>query len=274
MAKGTQLSPYLEMCCLRISANVSYAHAQEDVELLTGIRVSQKTQQRLVQRQEFVETVPEQEQPVAQVSVDGGQMRLITPKGEQSEWKQYKAVRLNQAGVGMAWFQDNAALVNWVRQQELTELLYCLGDGHPGIWSLVEQLVDDDHRCEILDWYHLMENLYKVPGSLQRLSQVRELLWHGQVNQAIAIFDECHSHQAKCFQAYLRQHQRRIPNYAYYQAENICSIGSGTVESWVKQIDARLQLSGSRWKAEHAPQALAHRCAYLNGQLSPPYIFL
>ena len=40
----SQLSPYLETCCLRVSANVSYQHACEDVELFTGIRVAAKTQ--------------------------------------------------------------------------------------------------------------------------------------------------------------------------------------------------------------------------------------
>jgi hypothetical protein len=50
----TRLSPYLEMCCLRVSANVSYKHTAEDVELFTGIRVPAKTQQRLVHRHSLV----------------------------------------------------------------------------------------------------------------------------------------------------------------------------------------------------------------------------
>ena len=44
-------------------------------------------------------------------------------------------------------------------------------------------------------------------------------------------------------------------------------IGSGPVESWVKQIDARLQVSGAQWNAESLPQMLKLRCAYLNEQL-------
>ena len=43
-----QLSPHLENCCLRLSANVSYKQAQQDLAYLTGIRISAKTQQRLV----------------------------------------------------------------------------------------------------------------------------------------------------------------------------------------------------------------------------------
>jgi hypothetical protein len=53
VAVGKQISPYLELCCLRTSANVSYANAASDVAMLTGIRVSGKTQQRLVQGYDF-----------------------------------------------------------------------------------------------------------------------------------------------------------------------------------------------------------------------------
>jgi hypothetical protein len=274
VGKGCQLSPYLEMCCLRISANVSYAHAAEDVALLTGVRVSPKTQQRLVQRQSFAQPTVQPADAVSQVSLDGGQMRFVTPKGEPSQWKQYKAVRLDTDGIGMAWFQNNEALVNWVKDQPLQSPLYCIGDGHLGIWNLLSQLVEDDHRIEILDWYHLMENLHKVGGSLQRHVQARKLLWRGQVDAAIAVFEDCSLEQAKCFQNYLREHRHRIVNYEYFQAEGFCAIGSGDVESWVKQIDRRIQVSGASWSSNHAPQVLAHRCAYLNGHLDPQHLFL
>ncbi|MCY7276561.1 MAG: ISKra4 family transposase, partial [Phormidesmis sp. CAN_BIN44] len=46
------------------------------------------------------------------------------------------------------------------------------------------------------------------------------------------------------------------------------SIGSGSVESAVKQIGARIKLSGAQWKAGNVPQVLLQRCAYLNGQFS------
>lgn len=53
-----------------------------------------------------------------------------------------------------------------------------------------------------------------------------------------------------------------------YQAEQICSIGSGAIESTVKQIDRRTKISGAQWKVDNVPQVLAHRCAYLNGLIS------
>ncbi len=56
--------------------------------------------------------------------------------------------------------------------------------------------------------------------------------------------------------------------YAYYQAEQLCSIGSGAVESAVKQIGRRLKISGAQWKPETVNQMLHLRCAYLNGLLA------
>lgn len=262
---GSQLSPTLERCCLRVSANVSYAHAAADVELLTGMKVSAKTQQRLVQRHPFqIEPV---DQLVSEASLDGGSVRLIVESGQEPQWKQYKAVHLAPMDIHAAWLDDNEALTAWLNEQPCAVPLSCLGDGHDGIWNLFAQLNPQIERREILDWFHLMENLEKVGGSMQRLAQARSLLWQGKVDETLALFVSCQQHQAHCFTQYLQKHRHRIPNYGYLQAEDICSIGSGAVESTVKQIDRRLQISGARWKREHVPKVLAHRCAYLNQQL-------
>ena len=37
-------SPYLEKCCLLLSANESYQRAEEEIKVLTGIEVSHGTQ--------------------------------------------------------------------------------------------------------------------------------------------------------------------------------------------------------------------------------------
>ena len=49
---SSRLSPHLENCCLRLSANVAYKNAAQDIEYITGISVPAKTQQRLVQMEE------------------------------------------------------------------------------------------------------------------------------------------------------------------------------------------------------------------------------
>lgn len=98
MRGHSQLSPYLEACCLRLSANVSYQHAAEDIEYFTGMQVSRSVQQRLVHRQDFA--LPEVEATVEELSVDGGNIRIRTPEGEPCDWKGYKAVCLHDlAGV-------------------------------------------------------------------------------------------------------------------------------------------------------------------------------
>lgn len=260
----TQLSPALELCCLRVSANVSYQQAAEDVELFTGVRVSATTQQRLVHRQTFPR--PELEQPVAELSVDGGKIRLRTPLGEPCIWKEYKGVCLHDQARG-AWFQDNEGLAEWVNQPPLANPLTCLGDGHEGVWKVIEQVSTPSQRREILDWCHLVENLHKVDASPQRLQQAETLLWQGQVEATIALFTDGRHAQARNFCAYLERHRNRIVNYEYYHTEQLCSIGSGAVESTVKQIDRRTKISGAQWKENNVPQVLAHRCAYLNGSL-------
>ncbi len=60
----------------------------------------------------------------------------------------------------------------------------------------------------------------------------------------------------------------RIINYQRVQAEELCSIGSGAVESAIKQLDLRLKLVGAQWNKHNVNQMLQLRCTYLNGQLT------
>lgn len=271
VSASSRLSPYLELCCLRLSATLSYEKSAEEVEVQTGRRVSQKTQQRLVHRQEF--EAASGQGSVTQLSLDGGMIRLRTPKGEESQWKEFKALNLMDSEEGMAWFKDNQALLAWANGLPLAQRVDCLGDGHDGVWSLYGDIGDPEQRHEILDWFHLMENLHGIPGSNKRLAQAETLLWKGEVDAAITLFEECNSDEARKFRGYLERHRTRIPNYGYYQAEGM-PIGSGDVESLIKQISARTKISGAAWEVLNIPQVLAHRCAYLNGTLSPQHKFL
>jgi hypothetical protein len=261
---GKRISPYLELCCLCVSANVSYANAELDVAMLTGISVSGKTQQRLVQSYDFPN--PKAETPIQEASVDGGKVRLRTPLGEPSVWRDYKAIAMPHGVI--ADFQNNQSLIDRVNSQPLGIPITCLGDGHDGIWNLIREIAVPEQRREILDWYHLTENLYKVNSSLKRLKQAEALLWKGQVDETIALLGNLKDKKAQNFCIYLEKHRARIINYDYYQAEGICSIGSGAVESAIKQINRRVQISGAQWKPENVPQVLAHRAAYISGLFS------
>lgn len=263
--RHSRMSGGLEKACLRLSANESFQDAEADIAALTGIAVGHSTQQRLVGRQSF--ELPEAKQGVSEISIDGGKVRLRDLQDSVSDWRDYKAVRL-QGIYYAAFYQDNDSLVDYVHAQRFLFPVVCLGDGHDGVWNLFSEIAPSSSRCEILDWYHLKENLYKVGGSLKRLTEAEALLWQGQVEDAKALFVDCRRKQARNFEAYLTKHRTRIVNYAYYQAEQLCSIGSGAVESAVKQIGRRLQISGARWKIASVNPMLSLRCAYLNGQLA------
>jgi hypothetical protein len=166
----TRHSPLLEKCCLLLSANESYQNAENDLLLLTGLKVGHSTHQRKVIQKQL--TLPDVKQGLSEVSVDGGSIRLRgEKKGEKSYWKEYKTARLQGIYYG-AFFQDNLSLTDWVNSQK------------------------------------------------------------------------------------------------YFQGQKICSIGSGAVESAVKQIAHRVKLTGAQWKKENVPHILQLRCAYLNGKLA------
>jgi len=262
----TQISAYLEKCCLLVSANNSYQRTSEDLAALTGINISHSTQQRLVHRQEFEVIISNT--VVDDISIDGGKVRIRTSLGQESAWNDYKAVALGHEISG-GYFKQNQALVDWVNDQPLADTVSCLGDGHDGIWNLFKQIAQPPQRREILDWYHLMENLHKVGDGFTQFSEVRALLWQGKVAEVLQIFTTHPCESATNFVAYLTKHRDRIPNYQYLQLEG-CTIGSGAVESTVKQISRRLKISGAQWDAKNVDQVLKQRCAYLNGQFSTP----
>ena len=264
LRKGTRLSPHLEKCCLLLVSNESFINAEEDIQVLTGIKIPHTTQHRLINNYNLTE--PKITKRVKSLSVDGGTVRLRTKLGHKSEWRNYKAIKIHEQ-VGMAFFQDNQNLLKWINQQSLSANISCLGDGHDGVWNIVEQIGTKHQRREILDWYHLMENLHKVGGSNQRLRRAKNYLWQGLVDDAIAEFDNLKKRQAKNFQNYLRKHRLRIPDYQLYQELGIC-IGSGSVESWIKQIGSRIKIIGAQWNQKNVSQMLRLRCAYLNKEIN------
>jgi hypothetical protein len=223
---------------------------------------------RCVGRQDL--SLPEANETIQSMSLDGGKVRLRSPLlGKPSYWKDYKAACLNEHWVG-ACFLDNLGLSDWVNAQSLDYPLICLGDGHPGIWKLFEDIATSDQRFEILDWYHLKENLCKVGGSLKRILQAEALLWHGNLEAVLDLFKDSQLKQAQNFCVYLKQHASRIVNYVYCQSLALMPIpiGSGAVESSVKQIDQRLQLTGAQWNPANVNSMLALRCNYLSGSLN------
>ena len=65
------------------------------------------------------------------------------------------------------------------------------------------------------------------------------------------------------FRKYLESHRDRIPCYRHYQHMGI-AIGSGDLKSKIKQVAARVKISGAKWARENVERILRLRCAYLN----------
>lgn len=85
------------------------------------------------------------------------------------------------------------------KSKNLSSNVNCLGDGHDGVWNIVEKIGTIEQRRELLDWYHLMENLHKVGGSNQRLRQAKNYLWYGLVDEAIREFDNLSKKNSEIF---------------------------------------------------------------------------
>ncbi|MBO1351393.1 MAG: hypothetical protein EBE86_030330 [Hormoscilla sp. GUM202] len=166
----------------------------------------------------------------------------------------------------MAFFKDNQGLLKWVNVQPLGAQFTCLGDGHDGVWNIFSDIGTPEQRIEVLDWYHLMENANKVQGTPAQGEQIRALLWRGETQRAISYLRQQQCRGATGLINILLHHQTRIIDYQAWQAAGN-SIGSGRVESLVKQIGLRVKLPGAQWRAENVPKVLKHRCAYLNGAL-------
>ena len=102
-----------------------------------------------------------------------------------------------------AFFQNNQDLIDWTNSQKLLHHLYCLGDGHAGIWNIFKEIGYNEQRQEILDWYHLKKNLYKVGGSIKRLKSAETMLWQGKIDEVLKIFKDFKGQAFKTFCNYL-----------------------------------------------------------------------
>jgi len=119
------------------------------------LQVSKFKTQRLVHRQTF--EMPEVKQFVEELSVDGGKIRIRTKTLHLARIR----VRLHDLeAIGVFPRQRCPDRVGQPPTACLTNHLF--RDGHDGVWNIIDEIAPNGERREILDWYHLMENLHKV----------------------------------------------------------------------------------------------------------------
>jgi hypothetical protein len=140
-------------------------------------------------------------------------------------------------------------------------------DGAEWIWNLVADYFPDS--IQIIDWYHATQHLASAAQALFPQDTPKAQAWfksrcedlfQGHLTPIIkpleqhGLSDEAH---------YFRVHHRRM-QYQEFQEQGY-PIGSGTVESGVKQFKVRLTGPGMRWSRPGAERMLVIRAAVLQG---------
>lgn len=145
-----------------------------------------------------------------------------------------------------------------------------VADGALWIWDVAEDVCPDGQQ--VVDWFHAVEHLSEAAQALypnpddtakrQRwLTTHKDHLYLGRIHQIIAALRQ---RDRADLALYFEHHQRRM-QYLEFR-ENGLPIGSGTVESGVKQFKQRLTGTGMRWNTHNAQRMLVIRSASLSNQ--------
>ncbi|MBZ0278001.1 MAG: hypothetical protein K8I60_17775 [Anaerolineae bacterium] len=143
-----------------------------------------------------------------------------------------------------------------------------IGDGAAWIWNVAEDVSPDGRQ--IVDWFHAVQHLADAAQALHPndadlskrkrwLTTYKNHLYMGRVHQIIATL---HRQNRPDLAGYFETHQRRM-QYLEFREEGF-PIGSGTVESGVKQFKQRLTGTGMRWHRDNANRMLVIRAAVLS----------
>jgi len=143
-----------------------------------------------------------------------------------------------------------------------------VADGALWIWDVAEDVCPDGQQ--VVDWFHAVEHLSEAAKALYPndtdatkrkswLKKYKEHLYMGHIHKIIAAL---HRRERADLALYFERHQRRM-QYLEFR-ENGLPIGSGTVESGVKQYKQRLCGTGMRWNSDNAQRMLVLRSVSLS----------
>jgi hypothetical protein len=142
-----------------------------------------------------------------------------------------------------------------------------VADGARWIWDVAEDICPDGQQ--VVDWYHALEHLHKCalalyPDDPDKQNQQRwfkkykHQLYLGNIDTLISVL---HKRDVPQLAIYFERHKRRM-TYLKFREDGL-PIGSGTVESGVKQFKQRLCGTGMRWHLDNASVMLVIRSAVL-----------
>jgi hypothetical protein len=138
-------------------------------------------------------------------------------------------------------------------------------DGAEWIWNLVKDYFPDS--VQIVDWYHACQHLAAAGHAVHPDDDSKAHIWFRKRCKDLYKGD-IHKITLRLDDAGLPQHSRYFHTYwrkMQYQTfvEEGYPIGSGTVESGVKQFKDRLTGAGMRWSRQGAKQMLVIRGAVM-----------
>lgn len=150
-----------------------------------------------------------------------------------------------------------------------------VGDGAAWIWKMCEELFPD--AVQILDFYHMSENVHNYGKSLYPEDEVTRKKWvnkvldglkEGKIDEVMSIVEERNKGKtldnAANLYTYIVNNIKRI-DYKYYK-ENGYFIGSGAIESANKMvIQQRMKQSGMRWGVSGGQYMAALRTKHESG---------
>lgn len=145
-----------------------------------------------------------------------------------------------------------------------------VADGALWIWDVAEDVCPDG--AQVVDWFHAVEHLSEAAHALYPddknihkrkswLKTHKDRLYMGRIHEITAAL---HRRDRADLALYFERHQRRM-QYLEFR-ENGLPIGSGTVESGVKQYKQRLCGTGMRWNSDCAQRMLVIRSASLSDE--------
>ena len=142
-----------------------------------------------------------------------------------------------------------------------------VADGAVWIWDVAEDVCPDGQQ--VVDCFHAVEHLNEAAQVIyphlddahQRkiwLTLYKDHLYMGRIHKIIAALNQ---HGFPKLAIYFERHQRRM-QYLEFREEGL-PIGSGTVESGVKQFKQRLSGTGMRWHLNNLQRMLVIRASSL-----------
>lgn len=146
-------------------------------------------------------------------------------------------------------------------------LVALTADGAAWIWRLCADLFPC--AVQIVDWFHACQHLAQAAqarfpddptAAVHWTNDLKTLLFKGEIHLIRAQFDH---YALSTFAEYFTHHARRM-QYSHFRADGL-PIGSGAVESAVKQFKQRLTGPGMRWSRPALNRMVVLRSAVLSG---------